>query len=83
MQNYEMFYDVYTAEKRRTGAQMSKKGKGRDDEAWDPDMFGEWAASVFQVRGVGGGGGLGDEHEDGVGGDSRSRSRSLSRDGSM
>ena len=83
MGNYEVFYEVYTAEKRRRGGQMSKKGKGRDDEAWDPDMFAEWAGSVFQVRGVGaGGGGLGDEDEDedGVGG---SRSRSLSRVGSM
>ncbi len=75
IQNYEMFYDIYTAEKRSNGKQMSKKGKGRDDEAWDPDMFGEWAGSVFKVRGVAG---LGDED-----GEGDSRSGSLSRDGSM
>ena len=75
IQNYEMFYDVYTAEKRSNGKQMSKKGKGRDDEAWDPDMFGEWAGSVFKVKGVAG---LGDED-----GEGNSRSGSLSRDGSM
>ncbi|CAD6582195.1 MAG: Golgi transport complex subunit 3 [Alectoria sarmentosa] len=50
IQNYETFYDIYTAEKRSNGKQVSKKGKGRDDEAWDPDMFTEWAGSVFRVR---------------------------------
>ncbi|KAK3168172.1 hypothetical protein OEA41_004618 [Lepraria neglecta] len=70
IQNYETFYDIYTAEKRSNGKQMSKKGKGRDDEAWDPDMFSEWAANVFKVRGMG----TLDEDWD---------SRSLSRTGSM
>ncbi|KAL2052570.1 hypothetical protein ABVK25_007130 [Lepraria finkii] len=70
IQNYETFYDIYTAEKRSNGKQMSKKGKGRDDEAWDPDMFSEWAANVFKVRGMG----TLDEDED---------SRSFSRTGSM
>ena len=72
LQNYETFYDMYTAEKRQNGKQMSKKGKGRDDEAWDPDLFGEWAGGVFQVRGMG----AADEDGD-------SRSASLSRNGSM
>lgn len=72
IQNYETFYDTYTAEKRSNGKQVSKKGKGRDDEAWDQDMFSEWAEGVFKVRG------LGWLDEDG---DSRSRSRS--RSGSM
>ncbi len=72
IQNYETFYDIYTAEKRQNGKPMSKKGKGRDDEAWDPDMFSEWAGGVFKVRG------MGPLDEDGD-----SRSRSLSRNGSM
>lgn len=72
IQNYETFYDFHTAEKRSNGKQVSKKGKGRDDEAWDPDMFTEWAGSVFRVRG------MGTLDEDG-----ESRSRSLSRSGSM
>lgn len=71
IQNYETFYDMYTAEKRSNGKQMSKKGKGRDDEAWDPDMFTEWAGSVFKVRGIG------------TMDDEDSRSRSVSRTGSM
>ena len=71
IQNYETFYDMYTAEKRTKGKQMSKKGKGRDDEAWDPDMFSDWAGGVFKVRGMG-------MMEDG-----ESRSRSMSRSGSM
>ena len=70
VQNYETFYDIYTAEKRSNGKQLSKKGKGRDDEAWDPDMFSEWAANLFKVRG------MGPRDEDGD-------SRSLSRTGSM
>ena len=70
IQNYETFYDIYTAEKRSNGKQLSKKGKGRDDEAWDPDMFSEWVANVFKVRG------MGSLDEDGD-------SRSLSRNGSM
>lgn len=74
IQNYETFHDLYTAEKRANGKGISKKGKGRDDEAWDPDMFNEWAAGLFRV------GKIGIEDEDDY---SRSRSRSISRDGSM
>lgn len=74
IQNYETFYDLYTAEKRKNGKQMSKKGKGRDDEAWDPDMFSEWAGNLFKVRGMG----MLDGDMDG-----QSRSRSISRNGSI
>ena len=49
IQNYENFFDVYTAEKRSNGKAISKKGKGRDDEAWDPDMFSEWIMALFNV----------------------------------
>ena len=70
IQNYENFYDVYTAEKRLNGKAISKKGKGREDEAWDPDMFSEWSTGLFNV------GKIGSLDED------RS-SRSISRNGSM
>ena len=72
IQNYETFYDLYTAEKRQNGKPMSKKGKGRDDEAWDPDLFSEWAGNIFKVRGMGS-----------LDEDEYSRSRSLSSNGSM
>ena len=49
IQNYESFYDTYTAEKRSNGRAVSKKGKGRDDEAWDPDTFSEWTTGLFNV----------------------------------
>ena len=73
VQNYEAFYDVFTAEKRSNGKQLSKKGKGREDEVWDPDMFSEWSAGVFNVGRLG------------FGGDAESigRSRSVSRSGSI
>lgn len=68
VQDYEGFYDRYMKEKRANGR---KKGKGREDEVWDPDMFSEWSATVFNVGrlGLGDGGG--------------SRSRSVSRSGSV
>lgn len=71
IQNYETFYDLYTAEERSNGKQRSKKGKGRDDEAWDPDMFSEWAGGIFKVSGMN----TMDADD--------SRSRSVSRSGSM
>jgi len=64
-QNYETFYDTHTAGKKES---KSKKGKGRDDEVWDPDMFSEWAGSVFGVRGVGSMGGEGDSDRGSLGG---------------
>jgi len=36
----------------------SKKGKGREDEIWDPDMFADWCQDVFKVGGLGLGLGL-------------------------
>jgi hypothetical protein len=47
--NYESFYDLYAAEKRANGKAVSKKGKGRDDEVWDVDMFSEYVVGVFRV----------------------------------
>ncbi|OCK81332.1 Sec34-domain-containing protein [Lepidopterella palustris CBS 459.81] len=53
----------------------SGKGKGREDDVWDPDAFAEWSAGVFKVGRLGlgimseepeemeGGGGSGSESE--------------------
>ena len=51
VQDYEGFYDAYVADN-KDGGKRSKKGKGRDDEVWDVDMFEEWAAGMFGVRGL-------------------------------
>lgn len=42
------------------GRRGSRKGKGREDEVWDVDMFEEWAGGVFRVGKV-----LGRENGDG------------------
>lgn len=70
IQNYESFYDTYTAERRLNGRAVSKKGKGRDDEAWDPDTFSEWTTGLFNVGKLGS-----------LDGDQSSRS--ISRNGSI
>ncbi|KAF2121768.1 Sec34-like family-domain-containing protein [Lophiotrema nucula] len=61
---YEGWFDtVYTPSLQTNGTPRSGKGKGREDEVWDPDMFSEWATSVFKV-GTLGLGILNDEPED-------------------
>ena len=72
IQNYETFYDLHTANKRTNGKAVSKKGKGRDDNVWDSDMFAEWAQGVFKVGRMG----MQDMDDD-------SRSPSISRSGSV
>ena len=78
VQNYETFYERLAAEKRSNVKTVGKKGKGREDEAWDVDTFAELISRVFKVGpvglGIGGGGG-----SEGM----ESRSRSLSQDGSL
>ncbi|KAL8852770.1 MAG: hypothetical protein Q9221_002400 [Calogaya cf. arnoldii] len=62
LQRYENFYEGQMREKAgETGSRRaSKKGKGREDEVWDVDMFEEWAGGVFMVENV-----LGrEEHDD-------------------
>ena len=79
VQNYENFHERLAVEKRANRKTVSKKGKGREDEAWDVNTFAEAVGEVFKAgRGVG----LG---IDGEGSDegTGSRSRSLSRDGSV
>lgn len=72
IQNYETFYSLYVAEKRANGKMVSKKGKGRDDEVWDVDIFSEQVMGVFQVGKIH----MDDEEE-------YSRSQSISRSGSI
>lgn len=45
---YEEFFDLYV-ERKGKGAKISRKGKGREDEIWDPDLFGERVGAVFSV----------------------------------
>ncbi|KAL8726909.1 MAG: hypothetical protein Q9166_006398 [cf. Caloplaca sp. 2 TL-2023] len=50
IQKYEAFYEGQTTDKNGEGGRKgSKKGKGREDEVWDVDMFEEWAGGVFMV----------------------------------
>lgn len=64
-QAYEDWFDtVYTPSlSASNGTGRSSKGKGREDGVWDPDVFGEWCASVFKV-GTLGLGIMGDGSED-------------------
>jgi hypothetical protein len=56
-QTYEDWFDTsYTPGQTTNGTGRSAKGKGREDDVWDPDVFAEWCAGVFKV---GFGGGLG------------------------
>ena len=76
--DYESFYDLWTERLKKDGkgtpggrgaGGRSKKGKGREDEVWDMDMFGEWAGGMFDVGRLDSmgldGGGDGDSDEDG------------------
>lgn len=61
LQDYETFYDLWTERQRKEGSgpagrapgSKSKKGKGREDEVWDVDMFSEWVGAMFGVRSFG------------------------------
>ncbi|KAF2751678.1 Sec34-domain-containing protein [Sporormia fimetaria CBS 119925] len=66
-QTYEDWFDgVYmpALQKNGVGRVASGKGKGREDDVWDPDVFCEWCAGVFKV-GTLGLGILGAEEEEG------------------
>lgn len=63
---YEAWFNtVYTPslQANGTGRSSSGKGKGREDDVWDPDVFNEWCAGVFKV-GTLGLGIMGGEDED-------------------
>ena len=49
VENYEDWYEGYMALMRANGKVASKKGKGREDEVWDPDAFSAWSEDVFKV----------------------------------
>ncbi|KAI4174507.1 MAG: hypothetical protein LQ343_002264 [Gyalolechia ehrenbergii] len=73
VQGYEAFYEEQMMDMGGEGGGRrgkSKKGKGREDEVWDVDMFEEWAGGVFRVGKI-----LGKEDWDGdEDGDGGSRS---------
>ena len=75
-QAYEDWFDtVYTPSLHTNGTSGSRssKGKGREDDVWDPDVFSEWCGGVFKVGTLGLGimdadneqGGMDDEEDDG------------------
>ncbi|KAF2018461.1 Sec34-domain-containing protein [Aaosphaeria arxii CBS 175.79] len=84
-QSYEDWFDtVYTPLIQQTnGTPRSSKGKGREDDVWDPEAFGEWCNGVFGV-GLFGLGIANHEQED-VGGasDNESYSRASGRTGTQ
>ena len=47
--NYETWHEHWSAGMRRSGKEVSAKGKGKEGDVWDPSVFAEWAAGVFQV----------------------------------
>lgn len=51
--SYEAFYEKVVLGAKAGGKGGSKKGKGREDEVWDPDAFADWAASIFGVGRLG------------------------------
>ena len=54
LQTYEAFYErVIQAGGGKVKLAGSKKGKGKEGEVWDVDMFGEWCEEVFGVRQLG------------------------------
>ncbi|KAJ9647206.1 Golgi transport complex subunit 3 [Coniosporium tulheliwenetii] len=73
VQNYEDFFEKRAELLRASGKAVGKKGKGREDEVWDPDMFEEWSGSVFKVGRLG----MLDERDEDDGGSDFSRSGSM------
>ncbi len=49
MQKYERFYEAYKKTRQMNGKAISGKGKGREDDVWDPESFSEWAEKVFDI----------------------------------
>lgn len=48
---YEEFFETHMVAVRAVGGAVRAKGKGREDEVWDVDMFADWATEVFAVGG--------------------------------
>lgn len=53
--NYETWFDKVQGSKQARGVNgVSRKGKGKEDEVWDPHTFADWLdAEIFQVGRVG------------------------------
>lgn len=51
LQQYEDFFDRATAQVK--GNLVSKKGKSREDDVWDPDTFADWSNTIFGVDRIG------------------------------
>lgn len=49
VQRYESFYEAYRKSRNMNGKAISSKGKGREDEVWEPDIFSDWVGKIFQV----------------------------------
>lgn len=50
--NYDDFFDRHVLKAKsngKTAPPLSTKGKGRQDDVWDPDTFADWAIEVFGV----------------------------------
>jgi conserved oligomeric Golgi complex subunit 3 len=64
-QTYEEWYEAHMAKAGQNGkALAARKGKGREDGIWDPEMFEGWCEGVFKVGRIGLGLTLGDEADD-------------------
>jgi hypothetical protein len=57
LMTYEEFFDSYSE---GSGKKLSRKGKGREDELWGPDLFNDALERVFQVGQV-----VGDDEDNG------------------
>lgn len=79
VQAYEDWYDQQVSTS-PTGKKT--KGKGKEDDIWDPDVFADWCGGIFGVGGIGAVGlgilGRGDDDLD----DRGSVTSGISRDGS-
>lgn len=53
LQNYEEFFNHYMKLAKTNGTSVSKKGKGKRDDVWDPETFADWTSSVFNVSRIG------------------------------
>jgi hypothetical protein len=53
IQNYEDFYECHSSKAEVGRRHSRKKGKGREDDVWDPDAFADWTISIFKVDGAG------------------------------
>lgn len=80
-QTYDEWYETSYSASMQNGANRSTKGKGREDGVWDPDVFGEWCARVFNVGTLAGGLGYSEQENSDSDSDRESSEESESSDG--